>query len=268
MWWPPEVAPARSKHVPGRDSFFDEPTHHATQKLEVLRRYALAWASILTKEAPGGMPVLNVVETHAGRGSYATGHPGSPLVTIRALSQVVEAASRPIRFAVHLVEIEESHVAALQAAIDAEPRSRSIDVAIYSGDARRFLPRILARIPEQQPSFFFVDPFGYQDLTFGQLLAILRNGPRHELMFTFMIQFLFRFLRDETKRHIHEDLLGPADDWIHLVSRKGAERDVINLFAGRIEREGRRALGSQPLTYIVEPDTEGRPRPYVLLHVS
>ena len=251
-----------------RSGFFACPTPHARQKLDILGRYSGAWASILGRGAAGRVPTLNTVETHAGRGQYETGDPGSPLVTLRALDRVVAGAHAPLRANVHLVELDTANAAMLRRVVAETKWNPSIRIQLYSGDAREVLPGILAGIDPIEPAFFFVDPFGYSDLSFRQLMEVLRHGERHELMLTFMSQFIFRFLADPTKRDVQEDLLGPYGEWRQWVGVPGAELQVIDHFCDRVERAGLRCIGRQPLAHVIELAAVARHRPYVLLHIS
>lgn len=254
--------------MPDSGAFFREPNPQSLQKLKILRHYCLAWAAILGRGGGGREPVLNAVETHAGRGQYDTGEPGSPLVTLQALDAVARNSTSAFRANVHLIELDADNVQGLRQAVATGQWHACIRWRIDTGDAGVLLPQVLERIDSPAPAFFFVDPFGYSDLRFDQLLQVLGHGERHELMLTFMSSFLFRFLSDHTKRLVQEDLLGPYAGWRQWVGQDGAELQVIDHFCDRLEREGLRTVGRQPLTHVIEVTTAERHRPYVLLHVS
>ncbi len=156
-------------------------------KHDLLRCYLNGW---YPKLGTWARRVL-YVDTHAGRGRYETGDPGSPVVALQTLLQHsfrdrLLAASE---FNFLFIERDPENLATLQAQIDQlRPFPPRINVELHAGDAFERLSAILGELRQEQaqmaPAFLFVDPYGFKIP--GRLLGDLMKAGRVELFVNVM----------------------------------------------------------------------------------
>ena len=131
------------------------------------------------------------VDTHAGRGQYQSGDPGSPLI---ALQTFLGHGSRDkllskSEFNFLFIERNRENVNSLQAEIAAlGPLPARINVETSEGDAFEKLSALLNELQRDHariaPAFLFVDPFGFK--VPAKLLAELMGAGRVELFVNVM----------------------------------------------------------------------------------
>ena len=149
---------------------------HTGVKHRILQTDLIPWITILGAAGRG----LVYVDGFAGRGRYPKGELGSPLVALDAMAM---HRNRSVPFTCHFVEKDPTNFANLRAEVE---RHR----AVVSGRARPYFYNepfsiaantIIRRIQRaDQPSFFFVDPFGYTDTPM-ELLGRVMALPKAEV---------------------------------------------------------------------------------------
>ncbi len=182
-------------------------TEHARVKHEIQRRYLGAWLAIL-----GGMKPLLLFDGFAGRGHYNGGEPGSPLVF---WDRAVEAVNRgrPKRVEIDCVEANVANFKELSTAI-AGLDHLGVTIRAHHGE---FAPEALAKANALRalswvpPVFWTADPYGFRGVPL-TVVKELMSLPRSEVMLTFMVRDMRRFLGEESHEAPLNELFG-GDAW-------------------------------------------------------
>ncbi len=209
---------------------------HTEVKHRILKAYLTPWITILSSAGRG----LTYVDGFAGRGRYSKGEPGSPLLVLEAMAL---HPKRSVPFTCHFVEKDPDNFANMQAEVGSHR-------AVVSGRIRPYFYNepfsvasgsIIRRIRDaDQPSFFFVDPFGYTDTpmeVLGQVLAL----PRAEVFVNLMFYAIRRGLgSDDLTLHTTLDALTGTPAWRDLRGQSGhqCERRFIDLYRRQLKRHG------------------------------
>jgi three-Cys-motif partner protein len=162
--------------------FFREYRDHTLLKLGVLRAYLSRWARILLQS--GRQRRVWFVDGFAGKGQDDKGNEGSPLIACRIAAAVeadFDAGSREVR--VIAVEASRAHATALRNAIDGFGPAQGHSVPIHHGELGDHVDEILL-LTENEPTLYFLDPFGVKGLR-ADLLPLLLRGPMNELLILF-----------------------------------------------------------------------------------
>lgn len=193
---------------------------HTAVKHRLLAEYLKGWIPILVSGARNANVArtrLMLVDGFAGRGRYAGGEPGSPLVIAGVARELMEYLAQTGRFQGRL-EIEcafiepdpdnfrslGQEIAGIRATMPSAVILRDPVQALFV-DA---IGPILADARHHRSSLFvFVDPFGFADVpltTIREILAI----PRAEVFITFMVQFVNRFFGQSDRDRAYASLFG------------------------------------------------------------
>ena len=131
------------------------------------------------------------LDTHAGRGSYAGGNPGSPLVALKTLLQhpAKDKLLKKSEFRFGFLERDECNVTRLKkevAAMGPVPRGVFVEVECQNAFAalRSLVDFAKSEGKQVAPAFVFVDPYGFK--LPGDLLAELMEFERVELFVNVM----------------------------------------------------------------------------------
>lgn len=210
-------------------------------------------------------------DTHAGRGKYETGDPGSPVVALRTFldHKARSALLAKSEFNFLFIEQDPENLASLRgelARFDTPPRVR---VETSEGDAFDRLSAILAdlkaRGQRMAPAFLFVDPYGFKIPI--RLLADLMKAGRVELFVNVMWRELDMLICQRPaagtgSAQTLDDLFG-GDSWrngITLADSDARLNQAIPLIA--------RATGAKWWTSAVRMVSGGQATRYLLLHLT
>jgi three-Cys-motif partner protein len=219
---------------------------HTQAKHDILDRYLKAWFPILFSRERK----LVYIDGFAGPGKYKGGEIGSPLIAIKVATEhklkdrfgkiiFTFIEKRPDRF---------EHLEKTISTLGALPST--INIEKYNLDFNDFLATLLDTLERKgaslAPTFVFVDPFGYSDLRLDLLARVLKCD-KCELLITYMVGFLDRFLFDE-KHHdsickvlgIREESLDKIialstkeereETWLRLLKEKLIELSKTDLY--------------------------------------
>jgi three-Cys-motif partner protein len=163
-------------------------------KHTLLMKYLGAWYPILASANSR----LVVFDTHAGRGRFSTGEPGSPLVVLRTLldHKFCRRMLASTEFVFYFLEQDDKEFCHLQAnlgRVRTHPNFDEKKIVINAARADSF--KVLEEIADHfehdsrriAPAFFFVDPFGFT--LNGDVLKRLLTFERTEVLLTFMWHF-------------------------------------------------------------------------------
>ena len=151
-------------------------------KHELIRCYLNGW---YPKLGTWARRVL-YVDTHAGRGRYESGDPGSPVLALQTLLRhsYREKLLNASEFNFLFIERDPANLAALEAELSQlKPFPARINVETSEGDAFERLSVILNELrrdrAQMAPAFLFVDPYGFKIPA--RLLGDLMKAGRVEL---------------------------------------------------------------------------------------
>jgi three-Cys-motif partner protein len=247
---------------------------HTRAKHRLLSRYVTAWLSILGQGARryGHESRLVLVDAFAGRGRYAEGEPGSPLI-LREISGLVSDAGKVDIVELYFIENNRENFDALAAELTShEIRAGSKRIVQHPPVFAPFeqtAPAIIAEIRRtQRSSFWFIDPFGFAGLPLSIIRSILALD-RSEVFITYMVRDVNRFLGERNHQQAISRLLGlgGADlaQAISQVELSGSRVDALrDLYVDRL-REGANAKYARSFAVAIRGVTD---IVYFLLHAS
>lgn len=234
---------------------------HTEVKHRILIAYMTPWITILAKGGRG----LAYVDGFAGRGRYANGEPGSPLRVVEAMAL---HPNRAIPFTCHFVEKHPQNFANMRAEVEAHRAVKSgrIRCHFYQAAFSDASGRIIAQVQAAgQPSFFFVDPFGYTDPSMGVIRQILAL-PQAEVFINLMFSAIRRGLgsHDATLEHTLDRLTGTTE-WraLRAMHHHRWEREFVTLYRRQLKRHG----AAFAIPFRMGDDTRATTL-YYLLHAS
>lgn len=235
---------------------------HTQVKHRILTSYLSPWIVILGSNNRS----LAYVDGFAGRGRYASCEPGSPLLVLDAMAQHQEARNPRQEFVCHFVEADRANFANLKQEVEQHPAVQTgrIQVRLYNSTFSAASGRTVDEIRRlNQPSFFFVDPFGYDDPTMGVLSQVLQLR-RSEVLVNLMFNFANRAVSidDNPALAAALDRLFGSGEWRRFASMSGVERErgFVDLY-----REQLRANGAQfVIKFRMGDDTANRTLYYLV----
>ena len=243
-------------------------------KHDILFEYLKGFIPILSannREEP--VSVLHYVDSHAGRGWYEEGEPGSPIIAMRVGQELHEYLDQyrdnPVYLECYNVEHDEENFASLEQEIDAvRDRYTSVGVRNFFGPFEEYSDEILDLIKSGEPTFVFIDPFGYRGVELQEVLRFLQR-PRSEVFVTFMSDYIGRYMmdsnRDEAMRKVFD-----TDEWRELIGLQGISQQTaaVELYARQLMKRAREQ-GKRVYVFPINVAYENRPGDiYHLVHVS
>lgn len=208
-------------------------------------------------------------DTHAGRGKYETGDPGSPVVALQALltHDARDSLLKKSEFNFLFLEQDPENAESLEREISTlNPLPKGINVEVNVGDAYEKLSGILGELRRDQkrmaPAFLFVDPYGFKIP--GSLLRELLQAGRVELFVNVMWRELDMLIRKHGAGGAQtlDDIFGCGDWRTEIVADTMDERidQAIEVM--------RRCFGAKWATPVVRMVTGGMATRYVLVHFT
>ncbi len=205
---------------------------HTIAKHRILTSYLQAWAPIMSRHLHNVGAVerkLLFVDGFAGPGIYDNGHDGSPVLSLNAILDHTVKLSVPLSF--FFIEKGPDRYDILKKKIDSLKeeisKSGSIGkVSVQRGDCESILNPFLDKYDEDGkdlgPAFFFLDQFGYSDVSMDLIKRILK----HQFceVFTYLNWAnLNRFISDETKSETITRTFG-GNQWQKVLQLKHNDR--------------------------------------------
>jgi three-Cys-motif partner protein len=212
------------------------------------------------------------VDTHAGRGRYESGDPGSPVIALQTLlrhsyrDKLLNASEFNFLF----IERDPANLAALEGELSlVRPLPARVNVETSQDDAFEKLSAILDDLRRDRarmaPAFLFVDPYGFKIPA--HLLSDLMKAGRVELFINVMwreLDMLVQQRPDPSTPHARtlDEIFG-SDDWRTKVTGTGMDERL-----GRAIPVMARGIGAKWWTSAVRMVTGGQATRYVLLHLT
>ncbi len=214
---------------------------HTAVKHQILQKYLGAWVPILGKWNKR----LVYVDGFAGRGRYSKGEAGSPLRVIDTLVERMDTfPGSPEYVTCHFIEAHAGNRDNLSAELTQHPNAhdRRIGYRVhphtFEADASGIMREIRAT---GEPAFFFVDPFGYDDMPMSLLEEILQL-PRTEMLINLMTSFIHRGLAwntDPKMAHTLTTLFG-SQSWQMLAVQQDLpmHQAIVQLYCDGLKKLG------------------------------
>lgn len=176
---------------------------HTQAKHAILSSYLDAWYPILA--STNGR--ILYLDGFAGRGRYASGEPGSPLIALeRLLGHAAWPRMQHREFIFLFIEYDAANVASLRTELAAYrddyerrvgPWPKSVQWEVRQGAFADHATELTGYLRQQKtrlaPTFAMVDPFGWTGMPM-EVLADLLDHPSCEVLVNFMVGFINRFL--------------------------------------------------------------------------
>jgi three-Cys-motif partner protein len=239
---------------------------HTRIKHEILMRYLSVWTTVLGQSTVS----LAYVDAFAGKGRYTTGQLGSPLLAIGAMLGAMEdrkVSASGVSF--HFVEPNQANFQDLQRELSQYPPAQDprVKCHVYPTAFSSVCDTIAAEIQRKgQPSFFFVDPFGYDDIpmeVLGRILCVQRAEVFINLMYDFASRAIGVVNNPALARTL-DGLFGtPAWRTVGELARETREKEFVTLYRQQLKR----ACPSYVLPFRMGDDARDRTL-YYLMHAT
>jgi len=187
---------------------------HTLAKIEIVRRYLGAWFPIVARYQGRVL----YVDGFAGPGEYERGRDGSPVAAIRAAVDHPQAPNfEHAELVFQFIEQQPARAEHLKQVLrDRFPEpARNVKWQVECADFEPTMNGMLASVEAAgtsiAPTFLFVDPFGWTGVSMATLARLLRH-PRTEVLITFMVEHIQRFLADPAQEANFTALFG-GDAW-------------------------------------------------------
>lgn len=236
-------------------------TEHARAKHAILHTYLGAWLPILGARHQR----LVVVDGFAGRGRYRDGEDGSPIVIWRRAVEAVDSG-RVDEVGIHCVEANGENFENLSeelASLDHPLVSIRAAHDAFAEVANRIVPELEKRGNEAPPAFWTVDPFGFRGVPLATIRRVMRI-PRSEVLITFMVQTMRRFLNEPNFEPPLTEFFG-GDAWRGCIDTYDESREQCLLL--RYSELVRQHIAEFATPFRVFED-ERRQTLYYLVHLS
>lgn len=186
-------------------------------KHNILEKYLNPWLLKITEVSPD----VRYIDGFAGWGRYDDGSPGSPLIAMNVAKRIINGDHGRIDAKLDnlyctFIESKESNYVDLkqevQKALEDCPFQVKVDCRHeeFEEFAHAFL-EVQGGVPE--PSFIFIDPFGFSGLPFGIVADLLNlRSTGMEVFITFVAGEMARFLESDTHAEAITEILG-TDRW-------------------------------------------------------
>lgn len=196
---------------------------HTAAKHVLLRKYLNAWLPIITSW--NGRVVY--CDGFAGPGVYKSGEDGSPVIAIKALLEHAHRSKMSAEFVYLFIEEDEERCQSLNTCIGKLGIPSNVKVEIINKAYEEAFTEVLDKLAGEKksiaPTFAFIDPFGIKGLPL-QIISRLMKHRRCEVLITFMIGFLHRFI-STSEFAPHCDALFGTEEWRNALPMAGAARE-------------------------------------------
>jgi|KBSSwiStaDraftv2_1062776.scaffolds.fasta_scaffold11360_4 three-Cys-motif partner protein len=254
---------------------------HSAAKHAVLRQYAATYVEVLTANPRREVLKLTIVDGFAGGGQYTRGGiivPGSPLIALDELvaveARVNAERTKPIRIDSEFIFVDrkKQNVEFLSATIKASPHAPLVGnrLSIIHDIFENALPSIIARIKSRgraDRAIFFLDQYGYSDVSLQTIRTILEQLVNPEIILTFNVDWLIDYLSTEESflKAVKPVELSLTDlqQMLHLKGQREARWLIQNLLYKHLVKH----TGAPYYTPFFVKSVESH-RAYWLVHIS
>ena len=210
-------------------------------KHAVLSNYLTRWIAILGRPNPDSSRVLHYVDGFAGRGRYADGEDGSPIIAMRVGDGLHEHRQGDVSLRCYNVEHDPENFASLEREVEAA-RSQypSVSVTNYKGTFQEHADGILERVPASQAAFVFFDPFGYDGVELAEVLKYVQRR-YHEVFVNFQSFFVNRFM-DVSDKAPTMDAIFETEEWRSLTG-PNRQQKIVEMYGRQLQQQASERFG-------------------------
>jgi three-Cys-motif partner protein len=243
-------------------------------KHDILFEYLKGFIPILSAGNRGEpLSVLHYVDSHAGRGRYEGGEPGSPIVATKVGQELHDYLGQyradPVYLECYNVEYDRQNFDSLNSEIAAvRDRYPSVGVRSFFGPFQEHSEKNLGLIEPGEPTFVFIDPFGYRGVELQEVLRFVQR-PRSKVFITFMSDLIGRWMTDTHKAEGMRKVFD-TEDRRTLIGLQGItqQKAAVELYASQLMKRAREQ-GKSLYVFPINVAYENRPGDiYHLVHVS
>lgn len=170
---------------------------HTVAKHEILKLYLQRW-----------FPIVNTfhnrviyVDGFCGPGRYKGGEPGSPIIVLDLAANHVKPLTGEIIF--RFIDERKDRIEHLESELAEHRPPSHFNVRAVHGRFDEKLKALLDWIDQKKvdlgPTFVFIDPFGFSGVPYNLVRRTLEK-PRCEVLITFMVESMNRFLDHPTEK--------------------------------------------------------------------
>ncbi len=196
---------------------------HTEAKHAILRKYLDAWIPILSSWAKN----VNIIDGFSGPGEYNGKEDGSPIIAIKAVAEQKIPISSTIFFL--FIEKDKDRYNFLQNKLKTIQIPKNVGYACICGEFSKVIENELNKLNEKNksidPTFVFIDPFGFKDTPFEIINKIMKND-FCEILITFMYEEINRFIDDTRLEQTYIKLFG-NEKWKDARGKSPEERFKI-----------------------------------------
>ena len=244
---------------------------HTMAKIEILRRYLRAWFPILGSWSER----IHYIDGFAGPGRYTDNRDGSPVAALEeAVDHKWAELFKRTRLDFSFVESSAGRATFLKHVLNERfPETTmppNIFYAVHNKSFARFMEENVLRSLEAQPrkaqpTFLFVDPFGWQDVSMEQFGRFL-NHSQTEVLLTFMYNRINQYLSNPSQAKSFDMLFG-SDRWRSTaIIREDPELRKQHLLSCMVE--GFKSVAGAPHVLTFEMFNHHNLTTYFLVHAS
>ncbi|WP_052400045.1 three-Cys-motif partner protein TcmP [Methanobacterium formicicum] len=211
---------------------------HTAAKHVILEKYLGAWFPIMG--TTNGR--ILYVDGFSGPGKYKNGELGSPLIALNLAKDHIHFDKLRSQIVFYFIEADEDRCLHLEKLLDDIDIPENFRVQAICDTFVNTLTSIFERLDEQNknlaPSFLFIDPFGYSQIPFHVIKKIMSYN-RCEVLITFMYDYINRFIEQEDRAHLFDQLFG-TDEWRKISTSENSEdrKDFVhNLYVSQLKDE-------------------------------
>ncbi|HZK62323.1 MAG TPA: three-Cys-motif partner protein TcmP [Anaerovoracaceae bacterium] len=184
-------------------------TEHTKIKHEILSKYLETWIRILGVK----YKKLYYIDCFAGRGIYADGTAGSPIIALQSAKKMKKTFSYLDEISCIFVEKNPNNFENMKKIVYDEINTHPNDYTgivvqdLINDEFIGAMPKIKEYYDFVAPSFYFIDPFGYSGVPFESIKTILQF-PKTEVFINFMVRDIHRFLDSTNHKFSIDDFFG------------------------------------------------------------
>jgi three-Cys-motif partner protein len=206
---------------------------HTEVKHDILQKYLVPWVRVLSS----GNARVHFFDGFAGRGTYEDGEPGSPLLAMDVADRNSELFEE---FLCTFVELNDNNYEDLERAVETkkEECTDKIEINKRNDSFELVINELIENIGHGSiiPSFFFIDPFGYNSMPFETVSNIFNlRETGVEVFLTFMVRDIRRFLDNEGHEDSITRILG-TDDWKEIEG-ENKEKKILQIYEEKLKNE-------------------------------
>ena len=185
---------------------------HTEAKHFILGEYLKAWFPMLCSSNSR----IVYIDGFAGPGKYEDGEIGSPLIVLNIVKNHIIPLKCEIIF--YFIEENSKRHANLQELVNQIKLPESQKIGVVKNKFRDEVQEIFDDLDKNgqhlAPCFMLIDPFGYSHTPF-TLIKKAMSYKKCEVLITFMYDFINRFILEEDKVEIFDELFG-THEWVNI----------------------------------------------------